>query len=172
MDLLGQRDINFEDTPRYGCYVMCCIAIPQLVHSYRLSEQHVVNVIKEAQKTPRWPGQDPAKAKMVIGQDPKLPACKKYVWNPGKLVDMAFEYMYHLGAEELHGYQVRDESEWYSWADPSKHFLSFKVLQVQRPRGFHYRLADAAGVALYNPIPGMDFPLTGHWIGFAVGDPR
>lgn len=166
IELYGQEDLPAESrVPRYGCYYMDLCAIPQLVTQVKYSVATLLEILEECKHTKRFSGSK----KMCIGMGPESQYWDVYLWNPGKVLDIACKY---AGLPELHGWQTCDENRWYPWAPASKRFISFIVRQIQRPKGYHYVLADAANITIYNSLPRLDKPYTGHWIGFAVGDPR
>jgi hypothetical protein len=166
---LKQTDLpGSSGIPRFGCYFMCPVAMPQLVRQIAWGPAVVMSVFDECRETRAWDFGRTGHHVIDYGPATQYPYGKEfdcYLWDPGAVLDIACRRL------ELRGWQTCDATGWYSWAPADRRFLSFIVRQIQRPRGFHYDLADAARVGIYNPLPQLGGPLTGHWIGFAVGAP-
>lgn len=164
---LGQEALPQESgVPRWGCYFMDLCAMPQLVYQVRYSRQTILKILDHCRHLPNWD-----KEHMIIDYGPPsiYPYGKEfscYLWNPGKVLDVACQYAHN----QAHGYQVCDENGWYNWADPKHRWWTFLVKQIRRPKGYHYDLHDAAHRLVYNPLPRIQIPYTGHWIGFALGE--
>jgi hypothetical protein len=167
MNLLGQEDLPADSgIPRFGCYFMSLLAIPQLVYQLRFSRDEILAILGRCRQIPRWDGKHSIVDFGPSDQYPYGEQFDVYLWDPGKLLDTACQWL----SPDIHGWQVRDQDGWHSWAPADKRFWSFIVMQIQRPKGYHYDLHDAARLLLYNPLPRIQVPYTGKWQGFAIGE--
>jgi len=170
MKLLEQEELPVDSgLPRFGCYFMSLLAIPQLVYQIAFSAAKILTILEECRSIKWWDWNKRPHHIVDYGPTDSYPFGQTfdcYLWDPGKVLERACQWI----APQVHGWQVRDQDGWYSWALPGRRFWSFIVAQILRPRGFHYTLQDAAHQLVYNPLPRLDGPYTGKWQGFAIGE--
>jgi hypothetical protein len=170
MKLLEQEELHVDSgIPRFGCYFMSLLAIPQLVYQIEFSVAKILVILDACRQTRWWDWNNRPHHIVDYGPTDQYPFGKTfdcYLWDPGKVLDKACQWI----APQVHGCQVRNQDGWYDWAGTDKRFWSFLVMQIQRPRGFHYVLHDAARQLVYNPLPRIDGPYTGKWQGFVIGE--
>jgi hypothetical protein len=170
IELLGQEELPVDSgIPRFGCFFMDMLAPAQLVYQVPFSAAKILTILDECRSIRWWNWEKEQHHIVDYGPAERYPYGKVfncYLWDPGAVMDRACQWI----APQVHGWQMRDQNSWYPWAPMSRRYWSFIVKQILRPAGFHYDLHDAAHQLVYNPLPRLEGPYTGHWEGFAIGE--